>query len=155
LSRGPRIPLTLISPYARAHSTSHEEGDHNSVIRLINALFNLPPLADLPDELQARLTGQAPKFATKGVTQTNLGPHDDQTPGTGDLISGFDPNRLLGKTPPIDAAYAMVPAADIATLPHYDGKGCARLGITTEDAIQGYNNPPPADFNPRPTTYPH
>jgi phospholipase C len=155
LSRGPRIPLTLISPYARAHSTSHEEGDHNSVIRLINALFNLPPLADLPDELQARLTGQAPKFATKGVTQTNLGPHDDQTPGTGDLISGFDPNRLLGKTPPIDAAYAMVPAADIATLPHYDGKGCARLGITTEDAIQGYNNSPPADFNPRPTTYPH
>jgi phospholipase C len=155
LSRGPRIPLMLISPYARAHSTSHEEGDHNSVIRLINALFNLPPLADLPDELQARLTGQSPQFATKGVTQTNLGPHDDQTPGTGDLITGFDPNRLLGKTPPIEAAYAMVPDADIAALPHYDGKGCARLGITTEDVVQGYNNPVPADFNPRPTTYPH
>ena len=155
LSRGPRIPLTLISPYARAHATSHEEGDHNSVIRLIDALFDLPPLADLPDELQARLTGQGSQFATKGVTQTNLGPHDDQTPGTGDLISGFDPNRLLGKAPPIDAAYAMVPAADIDALPHYDGKGCARLGITTEDVIQGYTNPAPADFNPRPSTYPH
>ena len=59
LSRGPRIPLLVISPYARVHAVSHEEGDHNSVIGLINAVFGLNPLADLPDEQAAKLAGQA------------------------------------------------------------------------------------------------
>ena len=155
LSRGPRIPLTLISPYARSHATSHEEGDHASVIRLINELYNLPPLADLPDELQARMTGQSPAFATQsGIKQTNLGPHDDLTPGTGDLLSGFDPARLTGAAPPIPASFAEIADTDVATVPPYGDKGCAKLGITPEDARQGYRNPVPADFNPRPTTFP-
>ena len=143
LSRGPRIPLILISPYARAHATSREEGDHNSVIRLIDAVFNLPPLADLPDELQARLTGQSPQFAQHGMTQTNLGPHDDQTPGTGNLLSGFDPDRLLGTAPPIAASYAMTAPATVAALPHFGGAGCSALGITPEDQVTGYSNPVP------------
>ena len=155
LSRGPRIPLLLISPYARAHATSHEEGDHNSVIRLINAVFDLPPLADLPDELQARMAGQAPRFATAGKPQTNLGPHDDLTPGTTDLLSGFDPDRLLGTAPPIPADYAVIADAVVNKLPHYDGQGCKALGITPVDAQQGYHEAVPADFNPRPMTYPH
>ena len=154
LSRGPRIPLILISPYARAHATSREEGDHNSVIRLIDAVFNLPPLADLPDELQARITGQGAQFAQHGITQTNLGPHDDQTPGTGDLLSGFDPNRLLGSAPPIQASYAMIDPAVVNTLPHYQDKGCSALGITTVDRQIGYSYAVPADFNPRPSTFP-
>ncbi len=155
LSRGPRIPLILISPYGRAHATSREEGDHNSVIKLIDAVFNLPPLADLPDELQARLTGQGAAYAQHGITQTNLGPHDDQTPGTGSLLSGFDPNRLMGYAPAIPASYAMIAPATIAALPHFGGAGCSALGITTEDTVVGYSNPAPADFNPRPATYPH
>ena len=155
LSRGPRIPLTLISPYARSHVTSHEEGDHASVIRLIDTLYDLPPLADLPDELQARLTGEGVSFATQsGIKQTNLGPHDDRTPGTGDLISGFDPERLAGTAPPIPASFAEIPDGDVATVPPYGNEGCAKLGITPEDARQGYHEPVPADFNPRPTTYP-
>ena len=36
LSRGVRVPLILISPYARTHAVSHVEGDHNSVIETIN-----------------------------------------------------------------------------------------------------------------------
>ena len=32
LSRGIRVPLILISPYARTHAVSHLEGDHNAVI---------------------------------------------------------------------------------------------------------------------------
>ena len=156
LSRGPRIPLLLISPYGRAHATSREEGDHNSVIRLIDALFDLPPLADLPDELQARLTGQGAAFdGPGGIRQTNLGPHDDQTPGTGNLLSGFDPGRLLGEAPPIPASYAMTDPAVVGTLPHYGGRGCSALGITTVDRLVGYDSKPPADFNPRPSTYPH
>jgi phospholipase C len=155
LSRGPRIPLLLISPYARAHATSREEGDHNSVIRLIDAVFNLPPLADLPDELQARLTGEGAQFATAGgIRQTNLGPHDDHTPGTGDLVSGFDPSRLLGTAPPLPAAYAQIADADVNTLPHYAGQGCKAIGITPMDTATGYHSVVPADFNPRPMTWP-
>ncbi len=154
LSRGPRIPLILLSPFARAHATSREEGDHNSVIKLIDAVFSLPPLADLPDELQARIAGQQPRFATGGSVQTNLGPHDDLTPGTGDLLSGFDPSRLLGRTPPIPAAYALIPPAVVDSLPHYGGQGCHALGITPVDMQQGYAEPVPADFNPRPSTFP-
>ena len=155
LSRGPRIPLILISPYGRSHATSREEGDHNSVIKLIDAVFDLPPLADLPDELQARLSGQGPAYAKHGITQTNLGPHDDQTPGTGDLLSGFDPGRLMGAAPPIPASYAMTDAASIDALPHYGGKGCSALQITPEDRLVGYDEPAPAGFNPRPATFPH
>lgn len=155
LSRGPRIPLILLSPFARAHATSREEGDHNSVIKLIDALFGLPPLADLPDELQARLAGQDPRFATGGAPQTNLGPHDDRTPGTGDLLSGFDPARLLGQAPPIPAAYALVPPELVDSLPHYGGQGCHALGLTPVDVQQGYAEPIPPDFNPRPSSFPH
>ena len=155
LSRGPRIPLILISPFARAHATSREEGDHNSVIGLIDSVFDLPPLADLPDELQARITGQQAQFnGPGGFVQTNRGPHDDQTPGTGKLLSGFDPSRLLGTAPPIPASYAMIAPAAIATLPHFGGQGCQALGITTEETITGYSYPIPTDFNPRPSTYP-
>ena len=155
LSRGPRIPLTLISPYARSHATSHEEGDHASVIRLIDTVYNLPPLADLPDELQARLNGESPAFATQsGIVQSNLGPHDDLTPGTGTLLSGFDPARLTGSAPPIPASFAEIADADVAAVPPYDNKGCAKLGIVPEDARQAIHTTISSDFNPRPTTSP-
>jgi phospholipase C len=154
LSRGPRMPLILISPYARAHAVSREEGDHNSVISLINTVFNLPPLADLPDELQARVTGEGAAFATGGSPQTNLGPHDDKTPGTGNLLSAFDPERLLGYVPPLPSTYAQIDDTTVNTLPHFGGKGCQALGITTEDRVQGIANVIPSDFNPRPSTFP-
>ena len=50
LSRGIRVPLLLISPYARAHVVSHAEGDHNAVIETIEDVFGLPTLAGLPEE---------------------------------------------------------------------------------------------------------
>jgi phospholipase C len=154
LSRGPRIPLILVSPYARAHAVSREEGDHNSVIALIDTIFGLPPLASLPDEMQARLDGQAPRFATAGQTQMYLGPHDADTPGTGALLSGFDPARLAGTAPPLPGSYAEIPDAVVTHLPHMDGQGCRALGITPTDQQQGIVTSIPADFNPRPATFP-
>ncbi len=154
LSRGPRIPLILISPYARAHAVSREEGDHGSVIALVDTIFGLPPLARLPDEMQARLAGQAPRFATGGQTQTNLGPHDADTPGTGALLSGFDPARLAGAAPPLPPSYAELPDDMVTQLPPMDGQGCRALGITPTDRQQGIATAIPADFNPRPATYP-
>ena len=60
LSRGVRVPLILISPYARTHAVSHAEGDHNAIIETINDIFGLPPLASLPDEAEALQNGNSP-----------------------------------------------------------------------------------------------
>ncbi|HEX2940552.1 MAG TPA: alkaline phosphatase family protein, partial [Rhodopila sp.] len=77
LARGIRVPMILISPYARAHVVSHAEGDHNAVIETLEALFDLPPLATLPEEKQALLAGADPKFnGPDGFVQHHLGPRD-------------------------------------------------------------------------------
>ena len=83
LARGIRIPLLLISPYARVHAVSHAEGDHNAVIETINALFGLPALSSLPDEAEALAAGDSPAFnafAPAGFEQKYLGPRDANSP---------------------------------------------------------------------------
>ena len=55
---GPRIPTILISPYAAAGTISHQYSEHSSVIKLINEIFGLVPLAMLPDEVHGRELGQ-------------------------------------------------------------------------------------------------
>jgi phospholipase C len=97
LARGIRVPLIVISPYARVHAVSHVEGDHNAVIETINAIFGLPALANLPDEARALAAGRAPPInGPNGVVQNYLGPRDINSAVTGDLLSAFDPKRLLG-----------------------------------------------------------
>jgi phospholipase C len=146
LDQGPRIPAILISPYAVAHGVSHELTEHSSIIKLVDELFNLIPLADLPDEERARAIGVA-KYHQK-----NLGPADDKVPGVGDLLSGFSNLRLLGRSAPLPASYAEIPEADINAFPHYNGQGCSTLEIRPTDV--GRPNPIPPDFNPRPDTTP-
>jgi phospholipase C len=157
LSRGIRVPLILISPYARMHAVSHVEGDHNAIIETINTIFGLPPLASLPDEAQAIEDGNTPyfnQFAPPGFEQKYLGPRDINSPVTDSLLSGFDPMRLLGITPPLPASFAMVPDGIVNTLPHYGRHGCQAIGITPEDIQQGIVNNIPAGFNPLPSTWP-
>jgi phospholipase C len=144
LSRGPRIPLIILSPYARAHVVSHESGDHASVIRFIDILFGLPPLADLPDEAQARQAGLAM------YKQAYLGPADDHTPGVGDLLSAFDPARLSGRAKVLPAAYAVT--ADVGAIPPDGSSGCKAIGVVPVDVAKGLPNPVPSDFSPRPKT---
>ena len=116
LSRGIRVPLLLISPYARTHVVSHAEGDHNAVIQTINAIFNLPALSTLPDEASALAAGNSAAFnavvpasAPAGFTQQYLGPRDTNSPTTDSLLSAFDPRRLQGTAAPLPASYAMIP----------------------------------------------
>ncbi|MHC5724772.1 MAG: alkaline phosphatase family protein, partial [Nostoc sp.] len=157
LSRGVRVPLILISPYARTHAVSHVEGDHNSVIETINTIFDLPALASLPDEAQALAAGNSPefnKFGPPGFQQKYLGPRDIYSPITDSLLSGFDPKRLLGISPPLPASFAKIPDSVVNTLPHYGGEGCRAIGITPEDKRQGIVNKIPKGFNPLPSTYP-
>ncbi|MGP8226103.1 MAG: phospholipase C [Terracidiphilus sp.] len=146
LEQGPRIPAIVISPYAVAHGVSHVPSEHSSIIKFVDDLFNLIPLADLPDEMRARQIG-ADKFG-----QPNLGPADDKVEGVGDMSSAFDALRLMGKRAPLSAEYATIPAAEITHFPHANGAGCKQLEITPTD--WALPNPVPTDFNPRPDTSP-
>jgi phospholipase C len=147
LTRGPRIPLLVISPYARAHVISHELGDHNSVIKFIDLICGLTPLQDLPDEKEAQKLGETLYH------QPNLGPEDDPDTPVGDLTSAFSVARLKGAIQPLSASYAEIPAADITSLPHWGTSPLTtHLHITPTD--DGRKNNIPSDFNPRPTSQP-
>jgi phospholipase C len=149
LDQGPRIPAIVISPYSVAHSISHEATEHGSIIKFIDELFKLTPLADLPDEAAARALGE------KKYGQPHLGPSDDKVSGVGDLFSAFDNSRLLGKEKTLPAEYAEIPAAQVTTLPHFTAQGCRALQITPTDMLTGtLLDPAPADVNPRPSTNP-
>ncbi len=146
LAQGPRIPTIVLSPFGLAHAISHERSEHNSIIKFVDELFHLTPLADLPDEAAARRLGE------QRLHQADLGPADSHVPGVGDLFSAFSDARLAGKQPPLPASFAMVPPAEITHLPHMGGNGCRELGIRPTDADRP--NPVPADFNPRPDINP-
>ena len=146
LAQGPRIPALVISPYAVAHGVSHVPTEHSSVIKFVDELFTLIPLADLPDEERGRQIGKT-KFG-----QEHLGPADDKVPDVGDMSSAFDVLRLQGKAAPLSAAYAIIPKREIDAFPHDGGNGCKVLGIAPTDS--GRPNPVPSDFNPRPDSTP-
>lgn len=154
LSGGPRIPAIIISPFGAAHAISHVYSEHSSVIKFIDALFSLLPLADLPDEKRAR--GLRALKAPDGTPQKDLGPADDFVE-MGNLFEAFDNDRLLGRVPPLPAALATISA--VTDLPHDRGEGCKTLKITPTDYPQGLKpggeiDPPPPDFNPRPRVSP-
>jgi phospholipase C len=163
---GPRIPTIVISPYAAAHAVSHVYSEHSSVIKFIDELFGLTPLANLPDEAAA-ITAGANTAAFNGPNgpQANLGPAD-ALPGMGDLLEAFDNDRLSGALPMLPASYAVIDPNQIRTLPHYVSTtaqgaqyGCQVLGISPTDYSGGYAqgaeiDPPPPDFNPRPVQSP-
>ena len=157
LARGVRIPLILISPYARAHAVAHAEGDHNAVIETINALFGLPALSSLPEEAQALAEGNSDAFnalAPAGFEQKFLGPRDTPSPMTDSLLSGFDKARVAGALPPLPASLAAIPDAVVETFPHYGGKGCDAIGVTPENIRQNIPNLIPDGFNSLPSTLP-
>jgi phospholipase C len=160
LARGVRIPLTLISPYARSGSVSHAEGDHNSVIETINAIFDLPALSSLPEEKAALAAGNTPAFnqfaqavGPANFEQKYLGPRDTPSAITDSLLSGFSPNRLKGLAPPIPFYFAAIPAARLFSFPHDGGKGCSTIGVTPTDS--NLTNTIPPGFNTLPATLPN
>ena len=163
LAGGPRIPAIVISPYAASHVVSHVYSEHSSVIKLIEQVFSMRPMANLPDEQKGRRLGRMNPYgdptlkAPDGSAQQNLGPADIATNDIGDLLEAFDDDRLVGYRPVLPASYAMI--ANPTALPQYAGAGCTALGITPTDYPNGYavgteSDAPPADFNPRPGVTP-
>jgi phospholipase C len=148
LSFGPRVPLILISPYAKLGYVSHEQGSHASVVKFVDTVFGLPPLATLPDELLGRYLGLAV------LGQEDLGPQDAITPGVSDLLDAFSTSRLMGTAAALTPDYVMVDPSVVTKIPQTTGLGCSDLGILTTDRQLGIPNNIPADFNPRPNTNP-
>ena len=148
LSDGPRVPLLVISPYARVHAVEHATGSQASVVKFVDAVFHLPPLATLPDEARGRKLGETE------FRQTYMGPFDADTPDTASLFSAFDPARLEGKAAPLPAAYAEVPARWTDEMPATLGLSCKTTGVVPTNVQLGIHNRIPADFNPRPKTDP-
>jgi len=148
ISDGPRVPLILISPYARTHYVAHAAGNHASVVKFIDTVFHRTPLALLPDEQRGRALGE------KEFGQSELGPQDALTPGVTDLTDAFSPSRLLGKSAPLPPAYVEIPDSLVRRLPAETGYGCSALGIVTTDRQRKIVNAIPRDFNPRPLTNP-
>ena len=149
ITDGPRVPLIVISPYARKHYIAHAEGNQASVVKFVDTVFGLPPLALLPDEQRGRQLGKQ-RFG-----QTELGPQDALTPDVTGLTAAFSPARLLGKLAPIPASYVEIPESLVLHLPEETGYGCKALGIVTTDRAQKIVNAIPGDFNPRPGTDPN
>jgi len=147
-SFGPRVPLILISPYAKLGYISSQQGSHSSVVKFVDTVFGLPPLATLPDELLGRYLG----LVTLG--QEDLGPQDALTPGISDLLDAFSTSRLMGLAAPLTPDYVMVAPSYVTRIPQVTGLGCSDLGILTTDRQLGITNNIPADFNPRPKTNP-
>ncbi|MBV8343532.1 MAG: phosphoesterase [Candidatus Eremiobacteraeota bacterium] len=131
---GPRLPLMLISPFARDGAVIPDAGDQTSVLKFAEALFDLPPLASLPEEKPYLPRG--PRDADPAIT---------------DLLGGFDPGRLAGTTPPIPAANAEIADSLVNAFP--PAMSCATLGIAPV-ALPNAPSAPPPGFNPRPKRAP-
>jgi phospholipase C len=157
MSGGPRIPTIVLSPFSAAHAVDHEYAEHGSIIRLINDLFGLKSLSDLPNERKAQKLGATEFTSPNGSPQTELGPNDAK--GVSDMLAAFDNDRLAGVAQPLPASAVVIPTNTVLSLPHYGGAGCTALNITPTDYPNGYgtgkeSDPPPQDFNPRPTVAP-
>jgi phospholipase C len=149
LEAGPRIPAIVISPYSLAHGISHVYSERGSVIKFIDELFNLTPLATLPDEVKEQQLGESE------LGQSSLTASDGPDNGIGDLFEAFDDDRLQGWAPLLPPFYAEIPETAVKSLPHYNEAGCQVLHIVPTDIVHGKAiDPAPADFNPRPSSTP-
>ncbi len=166
LAAGPRIPTILISPYAASGKISHRYSEHGSVIKFINQLYGLVPLASLPDEKRGRELGK------QTLGQPNLGPSDDPDNNVGDLMEAFDLEILRGNKRPVSTSQAYILPAYVNSLPHYASSqqyspngytngACQKIGILPTDfkSWADYKagkpiDPYPVDVNPRPTQSP-
>ena len=65
LSRGPRVPLVVVSPWARRNYLSHLPRDHTAIARLIEAVFGLPALTPrTPTVTRSSICSTSPASAT-------------------------------------------------------------------------------------------
>ncbi|HUY82051.1 MAG TPA: alkaline phosphatase family protein [Acidobacteriaceae bacterium] len=128
---GPRVPLILISPYAKSEAIVKDPGDHVSFAKFLDVLFQLPAMASLPDEKPYMPEGPR-----------------DENPRLTDLLGGFDAARLEGRRAPIPAWRAEIPDSIVNHFP--PAMTCRQTGAMPV-VIPGALLMPPKDFtNPLP-----
>lgn len=128
---GPRVPLILISPYAKTGGIISNPGDTASFAKFLDVLYNLPPMASLPDEKP---------YLPEGPRDTN--------PRLTNLLGGFDAARLAGKKALIPAAQAEIPATVVNQFP--PPMTCKQTGVTPVVIPGGSLKPPKGFTNPLP-----
>ncbi|MHB8638066.1 MAG: phospholipase C [Fimbriimonadaceae bacterium] len=143
LSDGPRVPMIVLSPYAKTHTVFHGVGDQSSVVKFVDRLFNLTPLADLPVERRLRSKGRQ-----MGIR--DAGPRDDQTDFVTDLLGVFDAARLARRKKALSASYVAIEDSLLRDIPQRTGYGLRQLGIIPTDRKKGIQNQIPPGFSPRP-----
>jgi phospholipase C len=65
---GVRLPLLVISPYAKQGAVVHAPSNGGSIAKFIEDVFGLPKLAGLPDELAGTRVGLAPADANPYIS---------------------------------------------------------------------------------------
>jgi phospholipase C len=107
---GVRLPMLIISPFAKSGAVVNDASDAGSVSKFIETVFSLPTLASLPDEAAGVAAGLAPEDANSAIS---------------DLTGALDINKLNGSAAPISAATATIPNPSSPPT-----MNCASLGIT-------------------------
>jgi hypothetical protein len=90
---GLRVPLLVISPFAKTGYVSHIQYSHFSMLKFIEARFNLPPLTDLDASSDSML--DAFDFTQAPRPPMVLAPHSCPLYGGSHLSFG---NQLVGST---------------------------------------------------------
>jgi phospholipase C len=107
---GVRLPMLVISPFAKNGVVVHDASDAGSVSKFIERVFSLPSFASLPDEALGVKAG--------AVTA-------DMNSAISDLTSALDQGKLAGTTPPNPASMAEIGGPSVTP-----AMSCATLGIT-------------------------
>lgn len=105
---GVRLPLLVISPFAKTGAVVNNASDVGSILKFIEEVFQLPTLASLPDELTGTTAGLAPL---------------DANSATSDLSQALDITKLMGNPNPASLAQIPGPAVPPAM-------SCSSLGLT-------------------------
>jgi phospholipase C len=89
---GIRVPLIVVSPYAKKHFVSHTVTDHTAVLRFIHARFGLPALSQRDANSTALMEmfdfetsphATAPSFAEPPIDAAKMAACEDAFPGGG------------------------------------------------------------------------
>jgi phospholipase C len=117
---GVRLPMLVISPYAKTGVVVNDPSDGGSVSKFIEDVFALPKLASLPDEAAGVAAGLAPEDANSAIS---------------DLTGALDIDKLAGSAPLISGSVATIPGPAVPP-----AMNCGSLGITP---IASPATPPP------------
>jgi phospholipase C len=108
---GFRVPVAVVSPFAKQHFVSHNVHDHTSILHFIETRYGLPSLTNrtaLADPMLEFFDFANPSFTTPPslITPTvdTSRPECDEAPPDGDLDSDPDPWDTCPSTPNADQA---------------------------------------------------